>query len=195
MEMIAAAIRDFNGAPECPAGNDVWVAAETSIWPMPKKLHFHVCREYPRAVDSFLAVKQFMNTHNLTINGTYNTTPYTNVIVTFRVPMKTDGGAIVSIKKDGVYTVDAFNAIMSNLKTVGGGNKWTPTTHNALCADGKTRSLYKCASSPGKLFVRRVAKTSSPGRSTKTTVKYIPFVPAPPSTSSKKPKKKKAAKK
>ena len=194
MSMLSAAMRD-SGDPECTGNNDVWVAAETPIWPMSNKLHFHVCREYPSSVESFRAVKQFLNTQNLTVNGTYNTTSYDTVIVTFRVPERTDGGAIVSSKKDGAYSVSDFNSLMSKLQITAGGSNWTPSNRKAVCADGKTRSLYKCASSPGKLFVRRLTKSSSSlGRNKKTTVKYVPFVPAP-SASAKKTKKKNAAKK
>ena len=87
---------------------------------------------------------------------------------------------IIELKNQLGSAINAWNATRG-----GGAKKWSPSNRKAVCADGKMRSLFKCSSSPGKLFVRRITKTAS---SPKSTVKYVPFVPAP-SASAKKPKK------
>ena len=91
--------------------------------------------------------------------ATTKSPPHLPIIARF-VPADTNGGAAVK--------------------------QWIPANRKAVCKDGRTRSLYRCAASPGKLFVRRVSKAT---RTSPAVVKHVPFVPPKPADPKKKKRK------
>ena len=70
----------------------------------------------------------------------------------------------------------AINALITMPRSVGGASRkqqWVNTDRRGVCADGKTRSLYRCAGSrSSKLFVRRVVR-----RGATASVNYVLFQP------------------